>query len=141
MRRWLLLLALVGCAEAKEAKSEATKATERALGLGKRVKNELDKVYKTTKDYDVIIEEGPALAEHDAKLAAMPHVNIGGLDVAYEESSTLSVNGSSYSKHFRATWRDGDRVVAISYFTKEEIDAAAFIELLKMLIPIVQRQL
>jgi hypothetical protein len=145
MKRWVLLVALAGCGDAKEDATRAGKRVEREardlVDTAKQVKRELDKVYKSTKDYDVILEEGPSLDEHQQELARLPHVSVGGVDVAYEETSSLSLNGVSYAKHFRATWRRGDRVIAVSYYSQERIDAKAFAALLGVIVPAVEKQL
>ena len=145
MRRLLVVLALAGCGEAKEDATRAAKKVEREtrdlVGAARTVKRELDKVYQSRSDYDVILEEGPSLDEHQRELEKLPHVSVGGVDVAYVETSELSVNGVAYTKHFRATWRRGDRVMAVSFYSKEAIDAVAFGALLQKLIPIVEKQL
>lgn len=122
-------------------KRQLTAATE----AGRKVKAELDKVYKTSRDYDLLVAEtgaaDPDAAAHAARLATMPHVTIGGAKVGYEEDATRSVRGVSYAKHFRASWQRGDDTVHVSYLSKEEYDLVAFAALLERLVPIVEREL
>jgi hypothetical protein len=161
MLRLVLLLALAttACAEEREAREQAkqhateladqVKTIERhlsaATSMGRKVKAELDKVYKTSKDYDLFVAEtgasDPGTAAHAARLAAMPHVTIGDVTVGYEEDSTRSIRGVSYAKHFRASWTRGAETVHVSFFSKEELDVVAFAAVLEKLVPIVERQL
>jgi hypothetical protein len=116
-----------------------------ALATGKRVKAELDKVYKTTHDYDIAVDEvgtsTPAGEAHAKQLDAMPSVKVGDATVGYTEDLARSVGGVTRSKHFRASWRRGDKIVRVSFFTSERIDAVAFAALLRELVPIVERVL
>ena len=101
----------------------------------------VDKVYHATSSYDLDITTQAATSEHAAKLAAMPHVTVGDLTVGYEQLSGLSVTGTSSKRHFRATWRRGDRDVIVGYQTESQLDLAAFAALLQQLVPIVERAL
>ena len=76
---------------------------------------------------------------HEASIAAMPHATVNGVTVGYQEDASRSLRGASYSRHFRATWVWKGRKVAVSYYTREEIDGVAFAELLTKLVPVVQR--
>jgi hypothetical protein len=107
-----------------------------AFQIARTVKGELEKVYRTDTDFDVTVDVD---AEDEAKLAALPHVTIGGASVGYEERSSRSLDGATYSKHFRAIWKHDGRTIGVSYYTREEIDARAFVELLAHLVPIVER--
>lgn len=110
-----------------------------ARALGAKAKAELDKVYQSTSAYDLDVTRTAATAAHAEKLAAMPHVTVGDLTVGYEEASGLSVTGTRSSRHFRATWRRGDRDVIVGYQTASNLDLAAFAALLHKLVPIVER--
>ncbi|MCI0464305.1 MAG: hypothetical protein L0Z62_45810 [Gemmataceae bacterium] len=108
------------------------------------VKRELDKVYKTTTEYDLVISEetGDAkLKAHQARLLKMDRVEVQGLTVGYEQREDLTCNGTTFARHFRATWVMGDRVVGVSYFSQREINAAAFVQLLERMVPIVGEQI
>lgn len=74
-----------------------------AADLAQRAKAELDKVYRTNTDYDLDITSAKATSAHAAKLAAMPHVTVGGVTVGYEEVVGVSTTGGSRKRHFRAT--------------------------------------
>lgn len=127
--------------EAKDKVVEVSgDVVDAALEKGKAAKVELDKAYKTDKAYDLAVDDvGSAdAAAHAAKLEAMPSVEINGVRVGYEEDSNLSLRGTTYSKHFRASWKRGDKIVRVSFFTKETMDLVAFAELLKKLVPAVQ---
>ena len=117
----------------------ALPSLRRALGL--QAKAELDKVYRTDSDYDLDVTAAGASADHAAKLAALPHVTVGDLTVGYEQVSTLSTSGVGRSRHFRATWRRGDRDVIVGYQTSEALDVVAFAKLLDKLVPSVERAL
>lgn len=113
---------------------------DKAVEKGKAAKVELDKAYKSEHDYDLAVEEPDAAkaAEHAKKLEAMPSVEVNGVKVGYEEDSSLSLKGKTYTKHFRATWkREDGKIIRISYFTKETIDLAAFAQLLQKIVPAV----
>ena len=111
-----------------------------AIEKGKAAKVELDKAYKTDHAYDLAIDDvGSAeAAAHAARMAEMPSVDIKGVRVAYEEDSNLSLRGSSYSKHFRASWKRNDKIIRVSFYTKETIDAVAFAQLLAKIVPAVE---
>ncbi|MBL8619881.1 MAG: hypothetical protein JNK64_01225 [Myxococcales bacterium] len=131
-------------AEAKARAAAAavdTDAAARAIALGQRAKAELDKVYRTDSDYDLDVTAAGASADHAAKLAALPHVTVGDLTVGYEQVTTISTAGVGRSRHFRATWRRGDRDVIVGYQTSEAIDVVAFAKLLDKLVPSVERAL
>lgn len=150
-------LAVVGCKDGESRARGAAKEAEgvgrdvygagetayahgkSAVGLARTVKSELDKVYKTDSDYDLDITRAGASKEHAAKLAAMPHVTVKGVTVGYEESSTLSLHGVGYKKHFRATWRRGNEDVIVAFATDENIDAVAFAKLVEKMVPIVEK--
>lgn len=112
-----------------------------AADLAQRAKAEFDKVYRTNTDYDLDITSAKATSAHAAKLAAMPHVTVGGVTVGYEEVVGVSTTGGSRKRHFRATWRRGDRDVIVGYQTESRLDLAAFAALLPRLVPIVDRLL
>ncbi len=125
-----------------EAAVDRAAATARdATGLARTVKAELDKVYKSERDYDLDITRTGASGSHAARLAAMPHVRVGDVTVGYEESASTSLHGIGYARHFRATWRRDGEDVIVSYATQEEIDAVAFAALVQKLVPIVEKQL
>ena len=71
----------------------------------------------------------------------MPHLTIRGVTVGYEEDTSRSLGGQTSRRHFRATWRRGDRDVIVGYQTEEKIDVVAFAKLLQKLVPIVERVL
>jgi hypothetical protein len=131
--------------KAEVLKTEATMKAFDAAGTALKAKAELDKIYKSTSDYDLKITsedaDDAAMTAHNEKIAAMPHVSVGDFTVGYEEDQDRSVDGTSYSRHFRATWAFKGKKVAISYLTKQEIDLAAFADLVKRLAPIVQAQI
>lgn len=116
-----------------------------AYATGKRVKSELDKVYKTTHDYDLAVDDvaasSPEGEAHAKDLAALPSVTVGDVKVGYREDVSRSVGGVTYAKHFRATWRRGDRVYRVSYFTSEQLDAVAFADLVQRVVPLVEKAL
>lgn len=116
-------------------------AAARAVALGQRVKAELDKVYRTDSDYSLDVTTAGASADHAARLAALPHVTVGDLTVGYEQVATRSATGVGRTRHFRATWRHGDRDVIVGYRTSEAIDVVAFAKLLDKLVPSVERVL
>lgn len=123
---------------AARRKAEAALAdTTRARKLAAQAKAELDKVYQTTSAYDLDITSAAASTTHAEKLAAMPHVTVGDLTVGYEEATGMSVNGTSSRRHFRATWRRGDRDVIVGYQTEGRLDLVAFAKLLQKIVPIV----
>lgn len=118
----------------------AGQAFDKTLVLGKTAKAELDKVYKSDKDYDLAVDTvGSKEAEqHAARLDKMPSVEVKGVRVGYEEDSQLSLRGTTYAKHFRASWKRGDQVVRVSFYTKETLDLVAFAKLLQKLVPAVE---
>lgn len=155
MRTLLLLVCLcaLACDGAREkAEAEVKQVEDKAKVVQARVmdatvrglqaKSELDKVYKTTSDYDLDISadgiDGEGMKAHEAKIAAMPNVKVGDLTVGYEESQERSLKGQTYAKHFRATWVHGGKKVGVGYYSKEELDAVAFAALLEKLVPAVQ---
>ncbi|GEM_PF-5147033 len=157
MKRLLTIIVLAGpaCDRKKEIQDQGQKVVDQNKDRGRKildmaqtaieVKRELDKVYKTETDYDLAVssEEGDSatMKEHEAKIQAMPHVTIEGVTVGYVESEERSIRGVSYTKHYRATWCRNGRKIGVGYYSKKEIDAIAFVELLKKLVPIVERQL
>lgn len=130
---------------ARRKAEELARATladaSRARALGEQAKAELDKVYRTSSDYDLDITTAGATSAHAEKLAAMPHVTVNGVTVGYEEDTSRSLGGASRRRHFRATWRRGDRDVIVGYQTEEKLDLVAFAKLLQRLVPIVERLL
>jgi hypothetical protein len=134
----VMALALAACKEGEERANRAYAAGREAVGLARRVKSELDKVYKTDHAYDLDIARAGASKDHAAKLAAMPHATVNGVTVGYEETATRSINGVGYRKHFRATWRRGDEDVIVSFATQEDIDVVAFARLVEKMVPIVE---
>ena len=118
----------------------AGQAFDRALVLGTRAKTELDKVYKTDKDYELAVDTvGSKEAEqHATRLDKMSSVEVKGVRVGYEEDSQRSLRGMTYAKHFRASWKRGDQVVRVSFYTKETLDLVAFAKLLHELVPAVE---
>ena len=127
--------------KASETAETASAAFDKALVLGKGAKDELDKVYKTDKDYALAVDDAASedAAKHAERLDKMPSVEIKGLRVGYEEDSNLSLRGTTYSKHFRASWKRGDgKIVRVSFFTKEQLDLVAFAQLLHKIVPAVQ---
>jgi len=127
--------------EARAKAAQVEREASRTFDLGKRAKAELDKVYRTDSDYDLDVTATGTSAEHAAKLAELPHVTIGGVTVGYEQVSTVSTTGLGRSRHFRATWRRGDRDVVVGYQTSEQLDVVAFARLLDKLVPSVERAL
>lgn len=136
-----VVLALAGCKDGEREARRAYAAGKDAVGLARTVKAELDKVYQSNSDYDLDITRTGASAEQASKLAAMPHVTVKGVTVGYEESTTLSLHGVRYKKHFRATWRRGNEDVIVGFATDENLDAAAFAALIEKMVPIVEKQL
>lgn len=128
---------LVADTVARAGELDPTRAKEIALAA----KAELDKVYKTTSDYDLDVTTANATNAHAEKLAAMPHVTVGNLTVGYEQVSGLSVTGTTSKRHFRATWRRGDKDVIVGYQTSAELDVVAFAKLLPKLVPIIEKLL
>ena len=126
---------------AEIAKLEVEAAVLGAAVLGRRAKAELDKVYRSSTDYDLDVTTADASPAHAAKLAALPHVTIGDVTVGYEQVGTVSANGVGRSRHFRATWRRGDRDVIVGYQTREELDLIAFAALIEKLVPAVEHVL
>ena len=123
---------------AEMAKLKAELALTEAKLLGSRAKAELDKVYRSSTDYDLDVTTADASPAHAAKLAALPHVTIGDVTVGYEQVAIVSATGVGRSRHFRCTWRRGDRDVIVGYQTREELDLVAFAALLGKLVPAVE---
>jgi hypothetical protein len=126
---------------AVEARAKAAIADVHLRELATQAKAELDKVYQSDSSYDLDVTTQAASSAHAAKLAAMPHVTVGDLTVGYEQESGLSVTGTSSKRHFRATWRRGDRDVIVGFQTASNLDLAAFAKLLQKLVPAVERVL
>jgi hypothetical protein len=118
----------------------AGEVAEKAVETGKKAKVELDKVYKTDNAYDLAVDDvGSAEAEiHAKRLEKMPSIDIKGVRVGYEEDSNLSLRGTTYNKHFRASWKRGDKIVRVSFYTKQTLDVVAFAELLAKIVPAVE---
>lgn len=111
-----------------------------ALAKGKAAKTELDKAYRTEHTYDLAVDDldSEAAAAHAARLDAMPSIEVKGIRVGYEEDAKLSLRGTTYTKHFRASWKRGDKLVRVSFYTQENLDLVAFAELLGKLVPAVE---
>ena len=127
--------------KAGEAVDKVGEAYDKALVLGRGAKAELDKVYKTDKDYALAVDDVASedAGKHAERLDKMPSIEIKGVRVGYEEDSNLSLRGTTYSKHFRASWKRGDgKLVRVSFYTKEQLDLVAFAQLLQKLVPAVQ---
>jgi hypothetical protein len=128
--------------ELEQKKGVVTAKVFDATMVALRVKGELDKVRKVSGEYDIDVStegaDDAAMKQHEAKIAAMPHVTVGELTVGYEEDQNRSLRGTTFARHFRAIWAHGGKKVAVSYYTKEELDAQAFAKLLESLVPLVQ---
>ncbi|MBA3503431.1 MAG: hypothetical protein M4D80_11830 [Myxococcota bacterium] len=113
---------------------------DKAVEKGKAAKVELDKAYKSDSEYDLAIDDvdSAEAAAHAAKMDKLPSVDVKGVRVAYEEDSNLSLRGTTYKKHFRASWKRNDKIIRVSFFTKETIDAVAFAQLLAKIVPAVE---
>lgn len=143
------MLLLGGCREkdkeaareiANTVKDKTVDLVDKAVEKGKAAKVELDKAYKTENAYDLAVDEvGSAeAAAHQARMDKMPAVDVKGVRVAYEEDSNLSLRGTTYSKHFRASWKRNDKIIRVSFYTKETLDVVAFAELVHKLVPAVE---
>ncbi len=131
-------------AQAQKHLEQAAARVTQLVGVATNVKRELDKVYKTTTRYDLAIseDEGDAkVAAHQAALAKMNRVVVKDVTVGYEQRSDLTVNGTAYARHFRASWTTDGKVVGVSYYSQKEMDAEAFVRLLDKLVPIVGEKL
>lgn len=127
---------------AGKALDTAAIAYDKALLVGKSAKAELDKVYKSNTDYALAVDEvgSDDAAKHAAQLDKMPSVEVKGVRVGYEEDSQLSLRGTTYAKHFRASWKRSDnKVVRVSFYTKETLDLVAFAQLLQKIVPAVEK--
>jgi hypothetical protein len=152
--------ALEGAAAAATAKAGEVKTAAEGLGESlvgaastalaaaekvKSIKLEIDKVYQSKTDYDLVVsEEGvddAAMKAHEAKISALPSVEVKGVKVAYEEVSGRSLNGVSYSRAFGASWVAGGKRYGVTYYSNETIDAKAFAALLEKLVPVVETYL
>lgn len=106
----------------------------------KEAKAEYEKLFPSKTEYDLVFEvpeEGSdKLKAHQVKLSKMSRLEVEGLTIGYEERKERSLGGKSYEKHFRATWIFENRVVGIGYYSKKSLDAVAFTELLRKLVPI-----
>jgi hypothetical protein len=129
-----------GCQRAEDDARAAGRRVESEVrdvaGTAAKVKRELDAVYRTTYDYDLTVDVGP---DDEAKLAALPHVDVGGVAVGYEERPGVTLDGVTYTKHFRAIWRRDGRAIGVSFYSKQELDAQGFVALLRTLVPIVEK--
>lgn len=145
-------LTLSGCSAAREKAGEVKAEAERkAKGLqslvavAQEAKNELEKIHKTTTDYDLVIsdpEEGnDKLKAHQEQLASMNHIEVEGFTIGYEERQDRSFQSMTYERHFRATWFMEGKVIGVSYYSKKETDLKAFEELVRKMIPIVNVQM
>jgi hypothetical protein len=122
------------------AKDRVVDTATGAFALAMKAKSELDKVYRSTHAWDLDVEDASAEAtrEHEQQLDKLPSVTVSGVRVGYEEDAKLSLRGTAYAKHFRASWKRGDKIVRVSFYTKEELDLVAFAELLEKLVPAVE---
>ncbi len=145
-------LTLSGCSAAREKAAEIkAEAESKAKGLqslvavAQEAKNELEKIHKTTTDYDLVIsdpEEGnDKLKAHQEQLASMNHIEVEGFTIGYEERQDRSFQSMTYERHFRATWVMEGKVIGVSYYSKKETDLKAFEELVRKMIPIVNVQM
>lgn len=134
-------LAKAAALRTEVAATAAKLAVIEAAALGLRAKAELDKVYRSSSDYDLDVTTAAASTDHAAKLAALPHVTIGDVTVGYEQVAIVSATGVGRSRHFRCTWRRGERDVIVGYQTSEELDLVAFAALVEKLVPAVERVL
>ena len=140
---------------AQQAKEDAERATQQVLAEADRLakdwqprlveaakdaKDELDKVLPSKTEYELVFaapEEGSEkLRAHEARLKKMDRVVIKGLTVGYEQREDCSLGGKSFERHFRATWVSDSKVIGVSYYSKQKVDAVAFVELLQKLVPI-----
>lgn len=143
---------LSGCSAAREkalevkagAESKA-KSLQSLVAVAQEAKNELEKIHKTTTDYDLVISDPESgddkLRAHQEQIASMNHIEIEGLTVGYEERQDRSFQSMTYERHFRATWTMEGKIIGVSYYTKKETDLKAFGELVQKLIPIVNMQM
>ncbi len=131
--------------KAEAVKDQATAKLFDAAAVALRVKGEFDKVYQAAGAYDVQISaegaDDAGMKAHQEKIAAMPHVSVGDLTIGYEEAAEKSLNGTSFTRHFRATWVQNGQKIGLSYYTQEQIDLEAFAKLLVKFVPVVQVQL
>ena len=143
---------LSGCSAAREKAGEVKAEAERkAKGLqslvavAQEAKSELEKIHKTNTEYDLVISDPETgddkLKAHQEQLASMNHIEVEGLTIGYEERQDRSFQSVTYERHFRATWVMEGKVIGVSYYTKQETDLKAFEELVRKLIPIVNKQL
>ncbi len=148
---FFVAMPMIGCNQQtrEDAERAAKKRLEDARQLAKDaqpwveaakdVKTELDKVLPSKTEYELIFdapEEGAdKLKTHQARLVKMDRVEVQGVTVGYEERKDRSLGGTSFERHFRATWVLDRKVIAVSYYSKKGIDAIAFQELLKKLVP------
>jgi hypothetical protein len=138
-----------GCSGAKEkageVKAEAERKLQTVLSAAQAAKSEIDKIHKTTTEYDLVIsdpEEGDdKLKAHQERLAGMYRIVVVGLTIGYEERQDRSLKGATYESHFRLTWATNGKIVGLSYYSKKETDFKAFEELARKMIPIVNNQL
>jgi hypothetical protein len=143
------LLLFAGCREkdkeaardiANTVKDKTVDLVDTAVEKGKAAKAELDKAYKSESAYDLAVDDlsSAEAAAHQARMDKMPAVDVKGVRVAYEEDSNLSLRGTTYSKHFRASWKRNDKIVRVSFYTKETLDIVAFAALIQKIVPAVE---
>ena len=140
------------CSEAKEKALEVKAEAERKardlqslVVVSQQVKSELEKIYNTTTDYDLIISDPESgedkLKAHQEQIARMNHIEVENLTVGYEERQDRSFQGATYERHLRATWVADGKLIGVSYYSKKEVDLKAFEELVRKMIPIVNNQM
>ncbi len=131
--------------EIKAGAESKAKNLQSLMAVAQEAKNELEKIHKTTTDYDLVISDPEGgddkLKAHQEQLASMNHIEVEGFTIGYEESQDRSFQSVTYERHFRATWVMEGKVVGVSYYSKKETDLKAFEELIRKLIPIVNNQL
>jgi hypothetical protein len=127
---------------AQSVKDAASSVAKQLAGLD-ALRAEVAKVYSNEHDLDFLVEpiDSEAQRAFEAKLAAMPSLEVSGLKVGYEEQNTLSLHGKSYSSSFRASWLYQGQKISLAYYSQEKFDAKAFAALLERLVPVAQRYL
>lgn len=125
---------------AKSVKDKTVAVVDTLAERTKAVKAELDKVYKTDNAYDLAVDDldSAEAAAHAARMDSMPSVDVNGVRVAYEEDANRSLRGTTYTKHFRASWKHQDKIIRVSFYTKESLDIVAFAALIQKIVPAVQ---
>lgn len=113
---------------------------EKAIEKGKAAKVELDKAYKSDNEYDLAVDDigSEQAAIHASRLEKMPSIEVNGVRVGYEEDSNLSLRGTTYAKHFRMSWKRGDKIVRVSFYSKQTIDIVELTKLIAKIVPAVE---